>query len=181
MMFSRFSWRSWTTLQKALLISFLFHGALLTLRVAAPERFDRLFSDTPLEVILVNTRAKADAPEKAQALAQEFSDTVCAFDWRERHDALAGTALLVNTTNQGMYGQPALDIDLTQLPTAALVSDAIYIPLETSLLEAARLHGNTTVNGLGMLLHQARPAFHAWFGVMPEVTPELCSAIITTL
>jgi protein TonB len=69
-MFSRFSWRSWTTLQKALLISFLFHGALLTLRVAAPERFDRLFSDTPLEVILVNTRAKADAPEKAQALAQ---------------------------------------------------------------------------------------------------------------
>lgn len=70
MMFSRFSWRSWTTLQKALLISFLFHGALLTLRVAAPERFDRLFSDTPLEVILVNTRAKADAPEKAQALAQ---------------------------------------------------------------------------------------------------------------
>ena len=69
-MFSRFSWRSWTTLQKALLISFVFHGALLTLRVAAPERFDRLFSDTPLEVILVNTRAKADAPEKAQALAQ---------------------------------------------------------------------------------------------------------------
>jgi shikimate dehydrogenase len=118
---------------------------------------------------------------KAQALAQEFPDTVCAFDWRERHDALAGAALLVNTTNQGMYGQPSLDIDLTQLPTAALVSDAIYIPLETSLLEAARLRGNTTVNGLGMLLHQARPAFHAWFGVMPEVTPELCSAIITTL
>jgi shikimate dehydrogenase len=118
---------------------------------------------------------------KAQALAQEFPDTVCAFDWRERHDALAGAALLVNTTNQGMYGQPALDIDLTQLPTAALVSDAIYIPLETSLLETARLRGNTTVNGLGMLLHQARPAFNAWFGVMPEVTPELCSAIITTL
>ena len=70
MILSRFSWRSWTTLQKALFISFAFHGALLTLRVAAPERFDRLFSDTPLEVILVNTRAKADAPEKAQALAQ---------------------------------------------------------------------------------------------------------------
>ena len=69
-MHSRFSWARWTTLQKALAISLAFHGALLTLRVAAPERFDRLFSDTPLEVILVNTRAKAEAPDKAQALAQ---------------------------------------------------------------------------------------------------------------
>ena len=67
---SRFSWRQWTTLQKALFMSLAFHGALLTLRIAAPERFDRLFSDTPLEVILVNTSAKADAPVKAQALAQ---------------------------------------------------------------------------------------------------------------
>ena len=69
-MLSRYSWRQWTTLQKALFISFAFHGALLTLRIAAPERFERLFSDTPLDVILVNTSAKADAPEKAQALAQ---------------------------------------------------------------------------------------------------------------
>ena len=69
-MLSRYSWRQWTTLQKALFISFAFHGALLTLRIAAPERFDRLFSDTPLDVILVNTSAKADVPEKAQALAQ---------------------------------------------------------------------------------------------------------------
>ncbi len=66
----RFPWARWTLLQKALAISLAFHGALLTLRVAAPERFDRLFSDTPLEVILVNTRAKAEAPDKAQALAQ---------------------------------------------------------------------------------------------------------------
>ncbi len=69
-MHSRLSWARWTTLQKALAISLAFHGGLLTLRVAAPEHFDRLFSDTPLEVILVNTRAKADAPDKAQALAQ---------------------------------------------------------------------------------------------------------------
>ncbi len=69
-MHSHLSWARWTTLQKALAISLAFHGGLLTLRVAAPERFDRLFSDTPLEVILVNTRAKADAPDKAQALAQ---------------------------------------------------------------------------------------------------------------
>ncbi len=69
-MFSRFSWRNWSRLQKALFISFAIHGALLTLRIADPERFDRLFSDAPLDVILVNTRAKADAPDKAQALAQ---------------------------------------------------------------------------------------------------------------
>jgi len=67
---TRFSWSRWSTLQKALFISLVFHGSLLTLRIAAPERFDRLFSDTPLDVILVNTRAKADAPDKAQALAQ---------------------------------------------------------------------------------------------------------------
>jgi protein TonB len=69
-MLSRFSWKQWSRLQQALFISFVFHGALLTLRIAAPERFDRLFSDAPLDVILVNTRAKADAPDKAQALAQ---------------------------------------------------------------------------------------------------------------
>ena len=67
---ARWSWRNWSRLQKALVISLVFHAALLTLRIAAPERFDRLFSDAPLDVILVNTRAKADAPEKAQALAQ---------------------------------------------------------------------------------------------------------------
>ena len=124
--------------------------------------------------ILNRTRSKADA------LAKEFGPPVTAFNWGERHDALAGAALLVNTTNQGMHGQMALDIELTQLPKAALVSDAIYIPLETALLKAARLRGNTTVNGLGMLLHQARPAFKSWFGVMPEVTPELRKIVIST-
>jgi len=69
-MLSRISWHRWTTLQKALFISLVFHGSLLTLRIAAPDRFERLFSDTPLDVILVNTQAKADAPDKAQALAQ---------------------------------------------------------------------------------------------------------------
>ncbi|WP_310610001.1 TonB family protein [Limnohabitans sp.] len=69
-MLSRFSWTRWTRLQKALFISFAFHGALLTLRITAPERFDRLFRDVPLDVILVNTRVKAEAPDKAQALAQ---------------------------------------------------------------------------------------------------------------
>jgi shikimate dehydrogenase len=79
-----------------------------------------------------------------------------------------------------MVGEPALDLALDRLPVSALVSDIVYIPRETALLAAARKRGNRTVNGLGMLLHQARPAFHAWFGVMPEVTPELRAMIEAT-
>lgn len=119
--------------------------------------------------------------DKADALAEEFGYPVSAYDWAERENALAGAALLVNTTNQGMHGEPPLDIALSQLPTTALVSDAIYVPLETPLLEAARLRGNTTVNGLGMLIHQARPAFQAWFGVMPDAPPMLHATILKTL
>ena len=118
---------------------------------------------------------------KAQALAQEFGTPVTSFDWSERHEALAGAALLVNTTNQGMHGQPALEIALEQLPSSALVSDIIYVPLETPLLKDARLRGHTTVNGLGMLLHQAQPAFKAWFGSTPEVNAALYEAIVATL
>ena len=134
-----------------------------------------LIDEGASEIRLINrTRAKADA------LAQEFGQVVTAYDWSERHDALAGCALLINTTNQGMHGQPDLDLQLEQLPSSALVADAIYIPLETSLLAQARQRGNTGVNGLGMLLNQARPAFKAWFGVMPEITPALRQAIIAT-
>jgi shikimate dehydrogenase len=134
-----------------------------------------LLDEGATEVRLINrTRAKA------QALADEFGSGVHVYDWDERHEALSGIALLVNTTNQGMHGQPDLDIQLDRLPQTALVSDAIYIPLETPLLKAARLRGNATVNGLGMLLNQARPAFKAWFGVMPEITDELRQAIMAT-
>ena len=118
---------------------------------------------------------------RAQALCDEFGSGVKVVDWSERHDALNGVALLVNTTNQGMHREPELDLQLDQLPTTALVSDAIYVPLETALLCNARLRGNATVNGLGMLLNQARPAFNAWFGVMPEITPELVQAVMATL
>jgi shikimate dehydrogenase len=89
--------------------------------------------------------------------------------------------MLVNTTSQGMVGQPALDLALDKLPHAALVSDLIYIPKETPLIAAARARGNRTVNGLGMLLNQARPAFRDWFGVLPEVTAELRAMIEETI
>ncbi|QTN30518.1 shikimate dehydrogenase [Rhodoferax sp. AJA081-3] len=117
---------------------------------------------------------------KAHDMAQEFGGPVRAIPWEDRHDALAGAALLVNTTNQGMHGEAALDLRLDQLPVQALVSDIIYVPLETPLLEAARLRGHVTVNGLGMLLNQARPAFAAWFGVQPGVTPALLAKVLAT-
>jgi shikimate dehydrogenase len=117
---------------------------------------------------------------KAEALAEEFGLAVTPIDWHDRSEVLTDAALLVNTTSQGMHGQPPLEIDLSDLPTSALVSDAIYIPLETPLLSAARQRGNTTVNGLGMLLHQARPAFHTWFGIMPRVSPDLVKTITAT-
>ena len=119
--------------------------------------------------------------EKSAALAKEFGAPVMALPWAGRHAALADVALLVNTTSQGMHGTPPLDLKLDALPRHALVSDVIYVPLETPLLAAARLRGNATVNGLGMLLHQARPAFQAWFGVLPEVTPGLRRIIEATL
>lgn len=117
---------------------------------------------------------------KAEELAQEFGSLVTSVQWENREDALIGASLLINTTSQGMHGEPALDISLTNLPTDALVSDAVYIPMETPLLKEARQRGNSTVNGLGMLIHQARPAFQAWFGVMPDVTEKLYTEVTRT-
>jgi shikimate dehydrogenase len=118
--------------------------------------------------------------ERAQVLAEAFGDRVKVVLWAERNEAMAGVSLLVNTTTQGMHGQPPLDVAIDALPLAAMVSDAIYIPMETALLTQARLRGHRTVNGLGMLLNQARPAFASWFGVLPDITPELRAAIQAT-
>lgn len=119
-------------------------------------------------------------PERAQALAEAFGERVQVVPWAERNAAMAGAHLLVNTTTQGMHGQAALDVVLDDLPPQALVSDAIYIPQETPLLAQAAARGHRTVNGLGMLLNQARPAFQAWFGVLPEITPALRAAVQAT-
>ena len=117
----------------------------------------------------------------AEALAAEFGRGVKAIEWRARDEALAGAALLVNSTTLGMQGQPALEIGLQRLPESAVVYDIVYVPLETPLLAAARARGNPTVDGLGMLLHQAVPGFAAWFGVTPKVSPELREFVLATL
>jgi shikimate dehydrogenase len=119
--------------------------------------------------------------EKAEALARDIDPSIVkAVPWGKRGDVISDVALLTNATNQGMTGKPALDISLDRLAKQALVSDLIYTPPETPFLAAAKACGNVTVNGLGMLLHQARPAFQAWFGVMPEITPDLRATIMAT-
>lgn len=118
---------------------------------------------------------------RAQTLAAEFGGPIRALPWEDRQRALDGASMLVNATSQGMQGQPALDLSLDRLPNAALVYDIIYIPRETPLLQAARARGNPTINGLGMLLHQARPAWKSWFGIDTEVTAELRALLEATL
>lgn len=118
---------------------------------------------------------------RANALAQGFAASVSVIPWEERSRALAGCGLLVNATSLGMTGKPALDIDLATLPADAIVADIVYSPLETKLLAAAGARGNRIVDGLGMLLHQAVPGFERWFGVRPEVTPELRAHVVAHL
>jgi shikimate dehydrogenase len=115
---------------------------------------------------------------RTEALAAMDAARITPRPWAERAEALAGAALLVNTTTLGMAGQAALDLDLAALPPEALVADIVYAPLETPLLAAAARRGNAVVDGLGMLLHQARPGFAAWFGVMPEVTAGLRAHVL---
>ena len=115
---------------------------------------------------------------RAHAVAEALGGNVRPFPWPERQQAAAGAALLVNTTTLGMDGQPPLDFDLVGLPAAAVVTDIVYTLLETPLLAAARARGHVVVDGLGMLLHQARPGFEAWFGIAPTVTAELREAVL---
>lgn len=120
------------------------------------------------EVRVVNRTAA-----RAEALAAAIGSPCRVLPWSERCGVLDGAGLLVNATTLGMTGQPPLDLDLDRLPRAAVVNDVVYAPLETALLKMAARRGNLTVDGLGMLLHQARPGFKAWFGVEPEVTSAL--------
>jgi shikimate dehydrogenase len=111
--------------------------------------------------------------ERAQGLGERFGSAIKPVQWEEANGLLAGCTLLVNTTSLGMSGQPPLHLDLAHLPASGVVADIVYVPLETPLLRAARERGLRTADGLGMLLHQAVRGFSLWFGVTPEVTPEL--------
>ena len=120
------------------------------------------------EVRLVNrTRSRAEA------LARDIGGVISVIDWKDLAQALRNAALLVNTTKLGMKGSPPLTVDLAPLPSNAVVTDIVYTPIVTELLRQARARGNPVVDGLGMLLHQARPGFAAWFGIEPEVSDEL--------
>jgi shikimate dehydrogenase len=128
------------------------------------------------EIYLVNRTA-----ERARQLAAELGEEVIAVRWEDHGAAMAEAALLVNTTTLGMKGQPETELDLSRLPKSAVVTDIVYTPLETPLLARAKARGNVTVDGLGMLIHQARPGFEAWFGVKPEATPELRAHLVAAL
>jgi shikimate dehydrogenase len=139
---------------------------------------------------IVDALSEAGAPairltnrslERARALARTLGGPIDPVPWEQRAAALDGAALLINATSLGMEKNPPLDLDLARLPKAAVVNDIVYAPLETPLLKAARARGHRVVDGLGMLLHQGRPGFKLWFGVMPEVTTELRAAVLAAM
>jgi shikimate dehydrogenase len=124
------------------------------------------------EIRLFN-RTPARAQSLAAALSPQVSASVTAAGYEAWPQACRDVALVVHTTSAGMKKAPSLDLPLDGLPAGAAVFDAVYNPLETGLLARARARGLKTVDGLGMLMHQAVPAFEAFYGVRPAVTPEL--------
>lgn len=119
--------------------------------------------------------------ERSEELAKDFGPVIKPQPWDRRSEMLGGISLLINATSLGMKNQPPLDIDLSLLPNSAIVNDLVYSPLMTNLLIDAKVRGNTIVDGLGMLLHQARSGFTAWFGVEVEVTYDLRKFILESL
>jgi shikimate dehydrogenase len=130
-----------------------------------------------VENILVANRTRA----RAEQLAAHFGKRIMPIAMSDIPSRLPEADLLVNTTTLGMRGEPPLEIDLAALKRGAIVYDLVYSPLETPLLAHARARGHPTVDGLGMLLHQAVPAFERWFGVRPNVTPELRALVVADL
>jgi len=117
---------------------------------------------------------------RAEALAECFGDSVRPAAWNAVERLLDGARILVNTTTLGMKGSPWPGLDLARLPDDAVVTDLVYVPLETPLLAAARARGLRAVDGLGMLLHQAAPGFERWFGRRPAVSAALRAEILKT-
>lgn len=174
------------------------YGLIENIRAAAPDALEGRFGGKPVVILGAGGAARAAVVgladigvseirivnrtvARAESLAGIVSDqdvVVRALDWEKRDEALAGAGLLVNTTTLGMEGQAPLHINLDSLSEAAVVNDIVYAPLETELLCAARARGNPAVDGLGMLLHQARAGFREWFGVDPEVDDDLRNAVL---
>ncbi|MGE5265991.1 MAG: shikimate dehydrogenase [Deltaproteobacteria bacterium] len=111
--------------------------------------------------------------DRSEDLAGHFGSRVHVWDWSSRNAAISDAGVIVNTTTLGMKGAGDPGIDFSIAPSDAVVSDIVYVPLETPFLASARAHGLATVDGLGMLLHQAVPGFEKWFGVRPQVTDDL--------
>jgi len=132
------------------------------------------FLDAGVSEIRVFNRTR----DRAETLAQQFGSCVKVFDWSEREAGSRDSAVLVNTTTIGMNGVGTLDFDLAGFDPECVVSDIVYVPLETELLRKAKSQGLRTVDGVGMLLHQGVPGFEKWFGVRPEVTDELRNLIV---
>jgi shikimate dehydrogenase len=132
------------------------------------------------EIRLVN-RTRERAERLARDLAVAATSRISVWPWEARAEVLREAGLLVNTTSLGMTGAPEMEIDLALLPPEAVVVDIVYVPLETGLLAAARRRGNPVVDGLGMLLHQGRPGFAAWFGTPVEATGGLRAAVLSTM
>jgi shikimate dehydrogenase len=135
------------------------------------------FLDAGVDEVRVFNRTRA----RSEQLAEAFGPRVKAFDWANRSDGAREACVLVNTTSAGLKGSGTLGIDFAGFNEDCVVSDIVYVPLETELLAHARVAGLRTVDGLGMLLHQAVPGFEKWFGVRPQVTPELRNILVADI
>ena len=124
--------------------------------------------------ILISNRTKA----RAEKLKADFGKRLRVVDWVQAENMIEEAATVINTTSLGMVGKPPLSVPLDGLQKGTLVTDLVYAPLMTHLLNEANEAGCVTVDGLGMLLHQAVPAFERWFGVRPQVTDETRAAVL---
>ena len=131
------------------------------------------FLEAGVEQILLFNRSR----ERANIIAQHYGPKVKALDWADRERTSHASSVIVNTTILGMMGDGSPDIDFAHFHRDCVAADIVYVPLQTAFMSAAEMRGLKTVDGLGMLLHQAVPGFEKWFGVRPEVTPELRALI----
>ncbi|MEX0582426.1 MAG: shikimate dehydrogenase [Sneathiella sp.] len=159
-------------------VTALIGGSALILGAGGASRAVAVaLADLGVAKIIICNRSAA----RAETLAGHIGEIAKAAPWDRRSSLLEKADILVNCTSLGMTGQPPLEISLGGLKKTAIVSDIVYVPLETGLLKRARRQGNIAVDGLGMLLHQAKAGFEAWFGVRPEVDDALRAHVLDGL